>query len=222
VEQPFGERVEGVEVVGCERFALHDREVELDLVEPGGVDRQVDQAQVLVGALETVDRGLTGVRGPVVDDPEHPVGRGIGLLPHHFLHQAAEGLDPGLLLDPAEEIGVVDVPGGEIGQGAAAAVLELAERWASGHWGKGRVAAAERLQLGLLVGRDHQLIRAQAPSLEAPGVEVEHAACLAGKVGVAGKEPGAHLPGLDRRIMQPAPDRRRRGVGDAALNHQPV
>ena len=38
-EQPLGERVERVEVVGRERFALDDREVELDLVEPGGVDR---------------------------------------------------------------------------------------------------------------------------------------------------------------------------------------
>ena len=39
-EEPVGERVEGVEVVRGERFALHDREVELDLVEPGGVDRR--------------------------------------------------------------------------------------------------------------------------------------------------------------------------------------
>ena len=47
-EQPFGERVERGEVVWGERFALHDREVELDLVEPGSVDREVDQAGVLL------------------------------------------------------------------------------------------------------------------------------------------------------------------------------
>jgi hypothetical protein len=38
-EQSLGERVEGVEVVRGQRLALDDREVELDLVEPGGVDR---------------------------------------------------------------------------------------------------------------------------------------------------------------------------------------
>jgi hypothetical protein len=42
-EQSFAERFMGVEVVGGQRFALDDREVELDLIEPGGVDRQVDQ-----------------------------------------------------------------------------------------------------------------------------------------------------------------------------------
>jgi hypothetical protein len=54
-EQALGQRVERVEVVRGERFALDDREVELDLVEPGGVDGQVDQAQVLVGAFESVE-----------------------------------------------------------------------------------------------------------------------------------------------------------------------
>jgi hypothetical protein len=33
-EQPLAERLEEVEVVSSKRFALHDREVELDLVEP--------------------------------------------------------------------------------------------------------------------------------------------------------------------------------------------
>jgi hypothetical protein len=60
--------------------------------------------------------------------------------------------DPGLLLDPAEEVGVVDVPGGKVGKGAATAVLELAERWASWCRRQGPVAATERLQLGLLIG----------------------------------------------------------------------
>jgi hypothetical protein len=64
------------------------------------------------------------------------------------------------------------------------------------------VAAVQRLQLGLLVGQDHQLIGAQAPSLGALLMEVEHADCLAGEVGVAGKEPGAHLPELDHQPVQ--------------------
>jgi hypothetical protein len=200
-EQPLGELLQGAEIVGGERLALHDREVELDLVEPGGVDRQVDQAQVLVGALQPVDRGLAGVGGAVVDDPEDPAGRGVGLGAHHFLDQAPEGLDPGLLLYPAEEVGVVDVPSGEIGKGAAAAVLELDQGWAARRRGQGPVAAAQRLQLGLLVGGDHVLVGAQAPALEAPLVEIEHRRGLGGEVGVAGKEPRAHLPGLDRRIV---------------------
>lgn len=52
---PRGQGVEVGEVVGGQRFALEDREVDLDLVEPGRVDRQVDQARVLVGVLESGD-----------------------------------------------------------------------------------------------------------------------------------------------------------------------
>src|SRR5215216_3483861 len=43
-EQPLAELVQRAEVVRGERLALHDREVQLDLVQPRGVDRQVDQA----------------------------------------------------------------------------------------------------------------------------------------------------------------------------------
>jgi hypothetical protein len=55
-EQALGELVQGAEVIRGKRLALDDREVELDLVEPRGVDGEVDQAQVLVGALEPLDR----------------------------------------------------------------------------------------------------------------------------------------------------------------------
>jgi hypothetical protein len=44
--QGAGEVSEVVEVVGCEQFALDDREGDLDLVEPTGVQRQVDEGEV--------------------------------------------------------------------------------------------------------------------------------------------------------------------------------
>jgi hypothetical protein len=53
---PSGERVKIGEVV-----RRQDREVDLDLVQPRGVDRQMDQARVLTGVLEPGDRALTRV-----------------------------------------------------------------------------------------------------------------------------------------------------------------
>jgi hypothetical protein len=67
---PGGERVEVGEVVRGQRLALQDREVDLDLIQPRGVDRQMDQAGVGIGVLEPVDRALSGVRAAVVDDPK--------------------------------------------------------------------------------------------------------------------------------------------------------
>jgi hypothetical protein len=51
---------------------LEDLEVDLDLVEPGGVVGQVDQPQVLPLALKPLDRGPAGVGRAIVDDPEDP------------------------------------------------------------------------------------------------------------------------------------------------------
>jgi hypothetical protein len=101
-------------------------------------------------------------------------------------------------------------------------VLELAKRRATGSSRHGRVAAPERLQLGLLVGRDHELAGMKQPPLEAAGVEVEHPARLLLEVGIAAKDPGPHLPGLDRILRKPAPDRRGRRLSDAALDDEAV
>src|SRR5215210_9364991 len=50
--------VEVVEVAWGQRLALEDREVDLDLVQPRGVDGEVDEDQVRPGALQAVDGGL--------------------------------------------------------------------------------------------------------------------------------------------------------------------
>jgi hypothetical protein len=104
----------------------------------------VDEAQILPGAFEALDRRPPGVRGAVVEDPEHALRRGVGLARHHLLGQPPEGLDPSPLLDPVEQARVVDVPGGQVGEGATAVVLELATRRPARPGGDGRVAASRR------------------------------------------------------------------------------
>ena len=117
---------------------------------------------------------------------------------------------------------MVDVPGGEVGQRATAAVLELDQRRTARPDGQRLMPAPERLQLGLLIGADDVLVGAQALALKDTGVEVERAAGLGREVGVARGDRRARLPRLDRVVVQPAPDRCRRRVGHAALDHQPV
>ena len=67
-EDPGGELVERGGSGRGEDLALEDAEVDLDLVEPAGVDRQMDEAQGGMLALEPLDRRLPPVRGTVVDD----------------------------------------------------------------------------------------------------------------------------------------------------------
>ena len=82
------------EVVRLEHLALDDREVDLDLVEPAGVQRQVDEDEVRPAPLEPLDRALAAVRGAVVDDPEDAAGGGVGLVGHHLPDEPVEGCDP--------------------------------------------------------------------------------------------------------------------------------
>src|SRR3990172_5180252 len=59
------------EVVGRENLPLHDRKVDLDLVEPAGVDGQMHQDEfgvVPVSVSQPLDGTLPAVGGPVVDD----------------------------------------------------------------------------------------------------------------------------------------------------------
>src|ERR1035437_5214502 len=52
-------------------FLLDDREEDLDLVQPGRVDRGVDHDRVRVGLAEPVDSGLAAMVRAVVHDDEH-------------------------------------------------------------------------------------------------------------------------------------------------------
>src|SRR3990170_8952857 len=124
-ENPGGELVERGGIGRGEDLAFEDAEVDLDLVEPAGVDGQVDEAEGGMRALEPLDRGLTTVRGAVVDDPEHAPRRAVRLDAHDLLDQPPERLDAGLGLAAPEQPRPVDVPSGEVLERAAAVVLVL-------------------------------------------------------------------------------------------------
>src|SRR5262249_12736108 len=111
------------EVVGREGFALDDGEVDFRLVEPGSVLGQVDQVRVRPGPGHPFSGRGAAVGGPVVHDPEHPVRAGVRLAGHHLPGQPGEGCDSCGGLAPAGDLAAVDVPGGQVGQCAAAAVV---------------------------------------------------------------------------------------------------
>jgi len=53
-QQPLLELAQRTEVVGGENFSLNDRQVDLDLVEPTGMDRGMDQNGIGPLGAETV------------------------------------------------------------------------------------------------------------------------------------------------------------------------
>ncbi len=210
------------------QFALDDREVDLDLVEPAGVHRQVDEDEVGPAPLEPLDRLTAAVGGAVVDDPEDAARGGVGLLGHHPPDESIEGDDPAAGFRAAEDArasaaAAADVEGGQVGERPSALVGVLDSLAARARSRRQRlVDAPARLDRRLLVGADHELARMQQPALPASLVEVEHWPCLLEEGWVGGEDPGAVLPRFERVLPEPAGDRRGRGLADASLDHEPV
>ena len=75
VAEAVGELRGAGEVVGRQDLALHDREVDLDLVEPSGMARGMDELQPGVPCLRPLDGSRSAVRGAVVDNPRTRAGR---------------------------------------------------------------------------------------------------------------------------------------------------
>ena len=124
VEQAGLDVAMGVEVVGRNDFTLDDGKVDPHLIEPRRVDGQVDQTEGGPAVFEPVEGGLSVVGGAIVDHPEHPAGR-VVLAGHHLANEPVEWLDAGGLLAAAEHLGAVHVPGGHVGQRAAAGLFVL-------------------------------------------------------------------------------------------------
>src|SRR5712691_6348987 len=118
-----GEGGGAVEVVGVEQLALDDRVVDLDLVEPAGVDGQVDEDEVAPAALEPIDRALAAMVGAVVDDPEDAARGGVGLLGHDLPDEPIERLDPALGFAAPDHAAASHVPGVQVAERAHALVF---------------------------------------------------------------------------------------------------
>src|SRR5216683_5293429 len=109
-QQPGFYLGEAAEVVGGQEFALYDGEVNFDLVDPGCVDGQVNQAQGGPLALEPAGCGLAAVTAAVIDHPVHMPGRLVGLGGHDLGDEPPERLDSSRGLAPAEDLRAVHVP----------------------------------------------------------------------------------------------------------------
>ena len=162
--------------------------------------------------LEPVRGGLAAMRAAIVDHPEDAIGRTVGFDGHDLIDQASERLDTGRRFQPPEQLGPVDIPGGQVGPGAAAGVFVLHTQGPARPGGGGWMAAQAGLEGGLLVGADHVLAGAESFAFELAGVEIEDPTGLGAEVGVAGEDPAPMAPGPDGVLRQPLPDG---GTGDA-------
>jgi hypothetical protein len=127
-EQTLLEFGEGGEVIGSEDLALNDGEIDLDLIEPAGMDRGVDEHDRGPRGAQAVGGFFAAVGGTVVGNPKDAPRGAIGFYRHDLFYEAVEWLDAGGALAAAEEPGAMDIPGGNVRAGTGALVLVLSMR----------------------------------------------------------------------------------------------
>lgn len=208
----FGERGE---IVGGEHLALDDREVDLDLVEPAGMNWGVHRHDGRPGFLQPRDGCLTAVRGAVIHDPEHAGGRSIRFPSHHVRNQPLEWNDAGGNVESAEHLGAAHVPSSQISPSTAAGVLVLDEHRPTGSRGQRVMAAEPGLDACLLIGRQHAIRIGQWLTLPESLIQIENAPGFLGKRRIPGEDPGTMPPGAQSVLAEPPPDR-----GAADRSHQ--
>jgi hypothetical protein len=148
-----------------------------------------------------VGRALATMGRAVVDNPEHAARRTIRLLLHNLIHQASERDLAGTRFTPAEDLGAMDIPRGQILQRSTTRVFVLD---ASRLERTGRhclVAAAADLDARLLIGAEHVLVRPEWLALPGARVEIEHGPSQFQKVWIARKDPAPVPPGAQRIVL---------------------
>ncbi len=135
-KKPIFDGFEGPEVIRRENLAVDDREVDLDLVEPTRVHGAVHRYEARVPGRKATDAPVASVRGPIVQDPEHPPGLAVGGLGHHLVDEAIERYDAGGAFAAAEELRAVDVEGGQIRPGTTSGVLVFDRAGSPGRGGR--------------------------------------------------------------------------------------
>ena len=148
----------------------------------------------------------TPMRRAVVADPENPTRPAIGPLSHHLVDKTVKGRDSILGFAAAEEFGTVNVQSGQIGPRSQPFVFVLDLHGLTGLRGQRFGFSGARLNAGLFIRRDDELVGAQFTALPEALVQIQNASGLGRKLWVSRKDPAAVLPRADGILVQPSPD----------------
>lgn len=159
-------------VGGCKKLAVDNGKVDLHLVKPTGVDRQVHENQVGIPFLQPFDGTPTAVRRSVIHDPEDTPCATVRLDAHNLVDQTVKGSFAGLGLAASKNPPYAHVQGRQVLGGPAPHVLGLYAGWLPGFRQLGWMSPAARLDTGLLICAEHVLVISERLAVPDPGIQV--------------------------------------------------
>jgi hypothetical protein len=139
-------------VVRAKNLALDDGKVDLDRVQPAGVDGRVDGDDVGPLSTQVIGGFLTAMRRTVIHDPENPRGGSIGFLRHNLSCQGVEGRDARMSFAATEHLGSAHIPSGQVGARPAPLILVLHIEGVPRPGRQRGMSAMANLDAGFLIG----------------------------------------------------------------------
>ncbi len=209
-EQTLLEFGQGGEIIGSEDLALNDGEVDLDLIEPTGMDRGVDEERSRGHAA----RSRLAAFSPRWEEPLSVIqktrraGNGMG-----FCHRRKPGSTQGRSNGWMPVVFSQRPKSLARWTSKAAMYAQAPARWyfvldagATARCGRERRMDADAgLDAGFLVRRQDKVTAAQRRTFPAALVKVKHATGLHGEIGIAREDPAAVSPRAQPLAAEPAP-----------------
>jgi hypothetical protein len=179
------------------------KNIDVDLVQPTGMDGKMDDNDLRSVALKAPDGGQSPVRRAVVDNQENPSGGTVRFTGHGVRNQAGKGYDPGLGLAPAEHLCPSHVPGSKIAHRSPSCLFKFHLLPLSCWCTKAHMSSLPGLNTGLFVSGDRKVVRSQLKSIPHLLIEVQNTAEFLLRQGTPGEGPAPVLPCLDGILSKP-------------------
>ncbi len=192
-------------MVRCEYLSLNDGKIDFNLVQPAGMDRQVDQYSLRPCFLKSFDSGLTPMRRTIINDPKDPGSGPVWFLIHDLVHQTHEGLDPGLWFHATEYSPTMNIPSSQIVQSTFAQIFMLDHSGFPRPGSNDGMAAASGLDTGFLISRQDEVSFTQRLPFPNTLIEVKNRRGPFHKSRITGKDPASIIPRANGIRVQPAP-----------------
>ena len=207
-QQTIFHSIKRVEMIGCEDLALNDREVNFDLVEPTGMNRQMDGKHVRPSLLQPLDTAISAMGRGIIDDEKDPFGILIRCLVHNLCQEPIEGCNARFGLTSSKQFSAMHIPSCKISQRTFAFIFVLDKDGMVSCWGYGFGPAMSGLNTGLFISRKHIFIRFKGLSLLNAVIQIQHTSRLLLEIGIAWKNPHPMAPRPNSVFIKPTPHRR--------------
>ena len=206
-------------IVGREHFSLDDGEIDLNLIDPAGMNRGMHQKSIGPAGSDAIDCLLAAMSRAVIHDPKDTLGGFIRFTAHNRSDEPIGGSNATVFFAVSEDLGSMDVPSCQIGPSTLTEILMLNPHASANGNGQGGLLATSRLNTGFFVRRDNEFRTMQRFSLPDASVEIEDASGFASEIGIAWKDPTTVLPRTKGIGTQPTPECRAADLGNYALSH---